>query len=423
MQVDTFNYSHAEGAQSYILLAVIWSLLVICSVVWGVYSENHSTLRIAIAQANANIHKDISFRQWVNYHGGVYVTPTEQTPPNPYLKVPDRDIATTTGKVLTLMNPAYALREMQDNFPDDYGTKSHITSLKLSNPKNAPDVWEEKALHSFEQGAKEWVEIQQMEGQPYLRMMRPFYINQGCLKCHEQQGYKLGDVRGGISSSVPLKATLAIARELNTKMALSHGTIWLFGLTGLGISYRRTRRYAAEHNLLVLELNRQAHTDYLTGVNNRRYFMARSEQELNRSIRYNNRLSLLMMDIDFFKQVNDTHGHKAGDHVLKILADVCRETLREVDIIGRIGGEEFAILLPETGKEKSIEVAERLRVALEKAKVPQEVGGVPIQFTVSIGVATLVSKDDNLDVLLSLADQALYEAKETGRNKVCVARQ
>ncbi len=423
MKVDIFNYSHSEGRQSYILLALIWSVLVIGSTVWGVYSENQSTLRTATAQAISNINKDIGFRKWVNFHGGIYVTPTEQTPPNPYLKVPDRDIVTTTGKVLTLMNPAYALREIQNNFPDDYGNKSHITSLKLLNPKNAPDVWEEKALHSFEQGAKEWVEIQQMDGQPYLRMMRPFYVDQGCLKCHERQGYKLGDVRGGISSSIYLKSTLAMQSELNTKMALSHGVIWLFGMTGLGISYRRTRRYADEHKRLVLELNRQAHTDYLTGVNNRRYFMALSEQELNRAIRYNNPLSMLMMDIDFFKQVNDTHGHKAGDHVLKKLADVCRETMREVDIVGRIGGEEFAILLPETGKEKSIEAAERLRVALEKAKVPQEVGGMPIQFTVSIGVASLVSKDDNLDVLLSLADKALYAAKETGRNKVCVAPQ
>lgn len=176
-----------------------------------------------------------------------------------------------------------------------------------------------------------------------------------------------------------------------------------------------------ESKQLEIKLEQQAHEDYLTGLCNRRYFMELAEQELNRAVRYNNPLSIFMMDIDFFKHINDTHGHKAGDKALKKLAEVCRETLREVDIVGRVGGEEFAILLPETDREESIEVAERLRAALAEAKVRQEAGSPAIQFTVSIGVASLASKDDNLDVLLSLADKALYGAKETGRNKVCVA--
>jgi diguanylate cyclase (GGDEF)-like protein len=111
-----------------------------------------------------------------------------------------------------------------------------------------------------------------------------------------------------------------------------------------------------------------------------------------------------------------------GDLVLIKLAEVCGQTLREVDIIGRLGGEEFAILLPETNLAKANEVAERLREAIAKAKVPLE-SGLPLHFTVSIGVTSLVSKDDNLDVLLNRADKALYEAKEKGRNRVCVARQ
>lgn len=177
-----------------------------------------------------------------------------------------------------------------------------------------------------------------------------------------------------------------------------------------------------ERKLLQIELERQAHIDYLTGVSNRRRFMEQAELELNRAIRYGNLLSIFMMDIDFFKQINDTYGHNAGDTVLKKLADVCRHTLREVEIIGRLGGEEFAILMPETGLEKATEVAERLKESLANAKVPQE-NGLPLQFTVSIGVSSLTSKDDNLDILLNLADNALYEAKKSGRDKVCVAKQ
>jgi diguanylate cyclase (GGDEF)-like protein/PAS domain S-box-containing protein len=176
-----------------------------------------------------------------------------------------------------------------------------------------------------------------------------------------------------------------------------------------------------ESKQLAIKLEQQAHEDYLTGTSNRRYFMELAEQELNRAARYDNQLSIFMMDIDFFKRINDTYGHKAGDQVLKKLAEVCRETLREVDILGRVGGEEFAILLPETDREESIEVAERLRAALAEAKVQLEADGLAIQFTVSIGVASLVSKNNTLDMLLNLADKALYKAKESGRNKICVA--
>jgi diguanylate cyclase (GGDEF)-like protein/PAS domain S-box-containing protein len=176
----------------------------------------------------------------------------------------------------------------------------------------------------------------------------------------------------------------------------------------------------SQRKALEFELKRQAHIDYLTGVSNRGRFMEQAEVELSRAKRYGSPLSIFMMDIDFFKQINDRYGHKVGDNVLVKLAQVCHETLRTVDIIGRVGGEEFAILLPETDKAVAIEVAGRLREAIAVAKVPLE-GGLPLQFTVSIGVTSLASNDDNMDVLLNLADKALYQAKNAGRNTVCVS--
>ncbi len=246
MQTGLSDYPTMRWRRRYGLLALIWSVLVIGSLALDIAQEKQSTLRTATAAALASINKDISFRKWVNSHGGVYVPPTEHTPPNPYLNVPDRDVVTTTGVALTLMNPAYALREMQNDFSNDFGTRSHITSLKLLNPKNAPDAWETTALHSFEQGTKELLEIQQIDGESYLRLMRPFFVDRGCLKCHAQQGYKEGDIRGGISSAISLKPYLARERELSANMALSHGTIWLLGLAGLGFSFRRDRRQAEE---------------------------------------------------------------------------------------------------------------------------------------------------------------------------------
>lgn len=175
-----------------------------------------------------------------------------------------------------------------------------------------------------------------------------------------------------------------------------------------------------KEKLLQQELENQARMDYLTGLCNRRYFMQQSESELIRAIRYGKKLSLFMMDIDRFKKINDDHGHQVGDLVLKKLARVSKEILREVDIVGRVGGEEFAILLPETGLDEAILVAERLRIAIQGSKVHMD-RGLAVRFNVSIGITSLSSEKDNLDILISRADKALYEAKTTGRNKTKVA--
>ena len=174
-----------------------------------------------------------------------------------------------------------------------------------------------------------------------------------------------------------------------------------------------------ERKNLELELTRQAHLDYLTGLSNRRHFIEQGDMELARAKRYDTDLSLIMLDIDYFKNVNDTYGHQVGDIVLQALSKSCHEILRRFDLAGRIGGEEFAVILPETNGKVAIEVAERLREAIAKLEVTIPIG-LPLHFTVSIGVTTLFDKQVNIDMLLNQADKALYQAKETGRNKVCV---
>ena len=168
---------------------------------------------------------------------------------------------------------------------------------------------------------------------------------------------------------------------------------------------------------LTMELERQAHIDYLTQLNNRGHFMQLAEAELSRATRFGADVSVLMLDVDHFKTVNDTHGHKVGDQALGKLGEVCLKTLRAFDIIGRMGGEEFAVLLPQTDQQEAIEVAERLRIAIGDTPVPLA-QGLPLHFSVSIGVSTRLSPDVNLDTLLSQADAALYAAKTAGRNRV-----
>lgn len=167
------------------------------------------------------------------------------------------------------------------------------------------------------------------------------------------------------------------------------------------------------------ELNRLATTDSLTGIPNRRHFFKQARIELSRRDRYGQDISSMMLDIDFFKEVNDTYGHAAGDQVLAGVAQVCHKTMRTVDLLARYGGEEFIFLLPETNLEQAQAAAERLRKAIEETRFETEAGAIAV--TASIGVAGLNGEQPpNLDHLLIHADRALYEAKLRGRNQVKV---
>ncbi|MBR4126994.1 MAG: diguanylate cyclase [Alphaproteobacteria bacterium] len=167
-----------------------------------------------------------------------------------------------------------------------------------------------------------------------------------------------------------------------------------------------------------LQLFDQATRDPLTKCYNRRQFDELAKKEIQRSRRYNHPFCLFMIDADHFKNVNDTHGHAVGDLVLQALADCCRRTLRESDIVARFGGEEFVILLPESTIENAFRVAERLRIKISKLVVKNE-QDEDVQFTVSIGLVSSTVTDD-IPEMLKMADESLYVAKENGRNQVVV---
>lgn len=180
-------------------------------------------------------------------------------------------------------------------------------------------------------------------------------------------------------------------------------------LASIAIENRNTR----------LELEHRAYFDYLTDLPNRRYFIEQAELELSRYHRYGGELSLIMFDIDHFKQINDKYGHSIGDLVLQNLAKISRLILRDVDLIGRIGGEEFAIILPQTNISEALNVAKRLQTAIlnEKIIVNEEIS---FNFAASFGI-TSACKCTNIDDLLIQVDLALYKAKNSGRNQICIS--
>lgn len=159
-----------------------------------------------------------------------------------------------------------------------------------------------------------------------------------------------------------------------------------------------------------------ATTDELTGIANRRYFMERLNSEFDRAKRYESRYSLLMIDIDYFKSINDDYGHKAGDKVLQSAAAVMKKSLRTSDVIGRVGGEEFSVILPETEIKAAIFIAERLRKKVEETVVIHK--NEEIFITVSIGVSQSKNGDQSVDDIYVRSDSAMYNAKKNGRNRV-----
>ena len=163
-----------------------------------------------------------------------------------------------------------------------------------------------------------------------------------------------------------------------------------------------------------------AATDPLTGLANRREFMARGEAEFARSRRYPGHCCVLMMDIDHFKRVNDTFGHGVGDDVIRSVAETIVDVFRIVDVVGRIGGEEFAVLMPETAPNGALTAAERLRAAVQLCRIATP-DGKTLKVTISIGVAHSTRRDETVSRLLGQADKALYDAKNGGRNRVCMA--
>jgi PAS domain S-box-containing protein len=235
------------------MLLVLWIVLVGSILLWSLIRVKHETEEVARIQARSSFEKDLVYRRWATGHGGVYVPMTDKTQPNPYLShVEERDIETPSGRKLTLMNPAYMTRQVHEMGAASYGLRGHITSIRPIRPANAADEWETKALRAFEQGVKEVSSIEKLDNQNYMRLMRPMVTEQGCLKCHAKQGYKMGDLRGGISVSVPMAPIQAIARGHALRLAVGHFVLWLLGVGGISLGGQRLkqriqeRKYAEE---------------------------------------------------------------------------------------------------------------------------------------------------------------------------------
>ena len=247
MDTTATDVSAPRLKTNFLGLALLWSLLIVALSGWDYWQSYSSMTMLVKSMASESYKKDLVYRRWATIHGGVYVPITPETPPNPYLShIPERDISTPSGKKLTLVNPAYMTRQVHELGAKDYDLRGHITSLKPLRSENAPDEWEKKALQGFEQNRKEVSSFVTIGAETWFRQIYPMNTESGCLKCHASQGYKVGDIRGGLSVSVPWEPfRKALQADLLVNI-FAYGGIWVIGMLVLHFVRKQLQNYLSE---------------------------------------------------------------------------------------------------------------------------------------------------------------------------------
>lgn len=397
-----------------VLASIVLSALIGYSWYWNTENIRTEKLNLALAEAQAKWNKDAAFRQWASRHGGLYVIPDARTPPNPALAhLPHRDVVTTDGQKLTLMNPAYMMRQMAEELEEDFGVKGKITGKLQLNPINKPDTWQLKVLTIFESGKTNEVYEQQMiDGKPYLRYMKAMYMTEGCVKCHGILGFKDGDLRGGVSVSIPLARYFAAASETNSSVLITHLLVWVAGILSIVLFGRLFGR------MLIHAANEALH-DSLTKLPNIRLFKNRVEQSLKKFRRDSTSLfAVCFLDLDRFKNLNDSRGHKVGDELLVALSQRLMELVRPGDTVARMGGDEFTLLLNGIRSvDEALNITERILLSFKK---PFSLDNDEIYTDSSIGICIVTDNYTNAENMIRDADTAMYRAKLAGKGRVDV---
>jgi len=236
-------------------IIVIWTIFVALPMAWNVRQDHVRVMDEAYNHLKLSNEKDRVFRFWGAMHGGVYVSVTPEVSPSPHLAhVKERDIVTPSGRDLTLINPAYMQRLLNDLREEEYGLVGRICGKHPLYPTNKPDAWEQEALTAFDQGVEDYCSLSLMNGESYMRYMRPMVLQENCMKCHSSHGASVGDVWGGTSVSIPMEPLWAEARPHKLIMIAGYGVIWIFGLVGIVFGAAIVRRRAEERDRALEEI-------------------------------------------------------------------------------------------------------------------------------------------------------------------------
>jgi diguanylate cyclase (GGDEF)-like protein len=324
-----------------------------------------------------------------------------------------------------MLLPAHSVNSIYDVYSDlskgDYLIRS--VSDVARNPHNSTFSFEQKALKLFRyKRDNEYFDEVMHKGKIFYFYAKPITIEPMCLKCHGKVedapefirqsystgfGYHEGDIRGITSLLISKESLTKNVKQKYWERVYASLAIVLMIVVLL---YVVVRRLTQSEKRLIKELNHLSYSDQLTQIHNRRSLDQYLKEFFEIYKRYQTPYSVIMLDIDYFKVVNDTYGHLVGDKVLVELSVIISKSMRTTDIVGRWGGEEFLVVSPHLEQDEALELARKLRLEVESSSF-EEVGHI----TISCGVTT-ITRDDTIETLLKRADDALYQAKESGRN-------
>ncbi len=407
-----------------LLIGIVWSFACAVVLISHLHNDYGQALKRVRTRATTMLERDILYREWVNKHGGVYVPVSEFSPPNPYMEfLPDRDIETTDGRQLTLVNPAYMTRQVFELNNGLTGTVTKITSIKYLNPDNAPDDWERRVLLQFGPADDTFSEIVDIEGQSYLRALKPFYIQPDCLKCHADQDYKLGEVRGGLSLTIPFDAFLSGHLKHNLVSIVLFTLLWLVGLSGVILLGRKL--YAQTSNAIESERLRdhaEMSLDYLsyydrrTNLPNRFKFEKHLHEIFTQLKTSGDLVAVTILEIRNYKQIIDNFDHPVSDLLFKLMAERVVALLTPGDSVARFG--EDRLLFSYTCKDgQSFDdvLMQQLLAAISKPLALEDHEFYPV---ICMGFALYPNDAKNAKNLVHKAVSALTFCLERGESGV-----
>jgi diguanylate cyclase (GGDEF)-like protein len=407
---------HFKRLESFLIsLCIVISIFI--AAIFVFLDNNTSRLMLQRVREQAVTYLDLinHTKKWNFDYGGVYVEKQNGIKSNVYLGklgiIPD--IQCADQRVLTIRNHAIMTTEISRRSEQSGGVKFRLTGLWPIDPANTPDAFERNGLKLFSKQKVEHYELITDSSPPFFRYISPLYAEASCLGCHRGLALRPGDILGAVSISIPI--TDLLKETSHTRLIILISAIALIGFL-IAITYFMTLSLARDLKNAQTLLQTMALTDELTGLNNRRQVLARLEEEFQRAIRLGESICLISLDIDHFKNINDTFGHPFGDLVLKRVAERMLGSVRPYDIVGRVGGEEFLIIAPASTAEEAISLAERIITAIRHESITE--GRARATVTASAGVTVITSDDKAITDLLRKADRALYQAKTAGRNRV-----
>jgi diguanylate cyclase (GGDEF)-like protein len=422
----TENLLEAPGSQqkaNRFLWAVhgFWLALILSLTSWHIWQDLAEIDRLVNREANIRLQTANHVRKWIVSFGGVYAPVSDVHQPNPYIpESANRDVETTDGRKLTIANSIAALNTIMGKKNRVVGAFIRFTGHDPLKPDNEPDEWESLALEKLRAGKKIVADYAEFEGKPYYRMMQPLALKPGCYKCHSYSQYKLGDIVGGLGVHVDMGVYSEARTSVIRIHLFSYTIIWLIGTLGIMFAGRSWKGFLHRNDILQQQLQDLAIHDPLTGFLNRHQVELIIDNELARAKRKNTFLSMILMDIDNFKSINDNYGHPAGDKILAYLASEFNASVRESDYLVRYGGDELMLIFTDSSHDETMKKAESIRSRIAGNTI--DVGNDnQIKVTLSVGAATFPEHGKTFKELLAAADKALYDAKKSGRNRCCSA--